>query len=230
MRILLLSDLHGDHGPLLRLLAERRDFELVLIAGDLTEFGGEREAREILAPLRASGLPLAAVSGNCDREGVRLWLEEAGLSAEGRCLTLDGLRIAGAGGGLHRHGLTPFEPTEDELEANLEGALGSCTGEGRPLLVLTHTPPNGTALDRRGNSHVGSHAFRSILASRVPLLWVSGHIHEARSLSVLGATTLVNPGSLREGFFATADLEVEGEGGLPRIKVRLEELSGRRRP
>ena len=47
------------------------------------------------------------------------------------------------------------------------------------------------------------------------LLAISGHIHEAAGIDHLGPTTLVNPGSFRQGRYAVADLS---DG---RVQVRL---------
>jgi len=219
MRWIVLSDIHGDLDALTRALDEAGSYDLAIIAGDITNFGDAVEARAILAPLFDRLRPIVAVSGNCDGDGVRTALESAGVSIEGRCAELAGFTFAGAGGGLRRHGMTPYESTEDELEALLLSALdGEDRGRkgGRSLVVVTHTPPNGTPLDRRGSSHFGSHAFRTILGERVPSLWVSGHIHEGRSLWTTGASVLVNPGSVHEGYFAVADI-LEGEP--PRVTL-----------
>lgn len=223
MRWLILSDIHGDRAALEAVLGEAGPVDLAVLAGDLTDFGDAVEARSILAPLHGRGLPLVSVSGNCDRDGVRLLLESSGISVEGRSRELLGFRFAGAGGGLHRHGMTPYEPGEEELEAILLAALESAdAGAGgrapaERLVVVTHSPPNGTAIDRRGARHVGSHSLRSLLGSRAPLLWISGHIHEARGLDRVGASILLNPGSVHEGRYALAELDEEME---PLIELR----------
>jgi Icc-related predicted phosphoesterase len=222
MRILIISDIHGSVSMAGRIARLSPAPDLVLLAGDITDFGGESSARTIMLALADGGGPLAAVSGNCDRDGVRSLLENEGWSVEGRCRTIIGLRIAGTGGGLHRRGLTPFEQTEDELEESLRGALSENRTNDLPLVILTHTPPSGTSLDRRGNSHVGSMGLGAVLDETAPLLWVSGHIHESRSVSVRGRTTLVNPGALHDGYYATATLE--GGAGDWKVKAELHAL------
>jgi len=159
---------------------------------------------------------------------VRTAIKSAGFSLESRSREAFGFMFAGAGGGIHHHGMTPFEPTEDELEASLSSSLDSgdkMAGhrlEGDSLVIVTHTPPNGTPLDRRGANHTGSHSFRSVLGERSPYLWVSGHIHEARSIWSIGSSVLVNPGPVREGFYALA--EIDGNGpptiSLESVSVR----------
>lgn len=222
MRWLIISDIHGDVDTLGRILETAGVCDLVICAGDLTDFGDASEARALLALLVGRPVPLMAVSGNCDRDGVRTVIETAAVSIEGRARGACGHIFVGAGGGLHRHGMTPFEATEDELEAMLRAGLDRPRGAPQfgtdgPLVVVTHTPPNGTNLDRRGASHVGSHAFRTLLAELRPLLWISGHIHESFGTSVVGGSILVNPGSAREGRYALAEF-VPGES--PRIDLR----------
>ncbi|MDA8409769.1 MAG: metallophosphoesterase family protein [Treponema sp.] len=230
MRWLILSDIHGDFDALAKVLEHAGSVDAIIIAGDLTDFGGHVEATKIIDALAEKEAPVLAVSGNCDRDGVRAALESAGLSIEGRTRKVRDHIFAGAGGGIHHHGMTPFEPTEDELEASLSAALNSGDEfserriEGENLVIVTHTPPNGTPLDKRGSTHTGSHAFRAILGERTPALWVSGHIHEARSLWTIGPTVLVNPGPVREGCFALAI--VDGKGS-PRLSLEMIDLRHR---
>ena len=225
MRWLILSDIHGDLSALELILALSGPVDLLLVAGDLTHFGDIDEAKAAFSVLAQKNSPILAVSGNCDRDGVRMALESADFSVEGRSKEFRGFTFAGAGGGIRHHGMTPFEATEDELEASLSAALDSCDRvagsrlPGERLVIITHTPPNGTPLDRRGSSHTGSHAFRGILGERSPFLWVSGHIHEARSLCTIGNSVLVNPGSVHDGFFASAEVD----GTRPPL-VRLESI------
>ncbi|MEI6874898.1 MAG: metallophosphoesterase [Spirochaetota bacterium] len=222
MRILIVSDIHGASKATALIAGQLSEIDLILIAGDITDFGGERAGREVLDPLTRAGIPIAAVSGNCDRDGVRIFLSKAGYSVEGRSRTLCGLRLAGAGGGLFRQGLTPFEATEDELEDSIRAALSYDEASAAPLVVLTHTPPAGTKLDRRRSTHVGSQALGSILAERSPILWISGHIHESRSVSTKGGATLINPGPLHDGFYATAT--VLDKDGVVSIEAELRDL------
>lgn len=212
VNLLILSDIHGSIAPLLALDAALSSADLILVAGDLTEFGGREEAAEIIGILRESGVPVMAITGNCDRVGARDLLEAEGVSLEGRCREHGGLLVAGAGGGIRRTGVTPFERPDEELAAALLGGLGQADelagGTSSPLAILTHTPPWGGATDLRHGSHVGSPAFGAILAERRPLLWISGHIHEAQAVARHGPSLLVNPGPLHDGYFATASLDV----------------------
>ncbi len=119
MRWIVISDLHGDLDALEWALDEAGGVDLALCAGDLTDFGDAVEARRMLAPFFERRLALVAVSGNCDRDGVRSVLETAGFSIEGRSSATGGFRFVGTGGGLRRHGMTPHELTEDKLKNSI---------------------------------------------------------------------------------------------------------------
>ncbi|MBL8966137.1 MAG: metallophosphoesterase family protein [Spirochaetaceae bacterium] len=223
MRILIVSDIHGSADALRAVEEEIEAADLILAAGDFTDFGGAEELAELIGLLGRGKAPIAAVPGNCDRAGARRLLEAEGLSADGRLLVAGGVLVAGAGGGSFRTGLTPYERTEEELDESIEAALNQAADHvaASPLVILTHTPPHGTDVDLRHGSHVGSRALRTILDEVAPVLWVSGHIHESRAVSREGATLLVNPGPLHEGWYAVAEL-----GGRPGSYAVEAELRG----
>jgi uncharacterized protein len=62
-------------------------------------------------------------------------------------------------------------------------------------------------------SHTGSKSLKAALDALCPPLWVCGHIHEARSVSRSGESLIVNPGSLRDGFYAIVELGKRKEDG-----------------
>ena len=99
-KILIVSDIHGHGESLARVLAANEDAELVIVAGDLTNFGSAAGAREMLAILDAARFPLhsAAVAGNCDPLAVRRCLTAADCDLEGRLRELPFATLTGAGG------------------------------------------------------------------------------------------------------------------------------------
>lgn len=219
MRVLVISDLHGSEEALRAVLPEAELCDLVLYAGDLTDFGGEREARRLLELLEPCLPRLAAVPGNCDRRGARAALEASGSSAEGRLLRKAGFAILGSGGAQRRSGLTPYERPDEELASDLyagaEELSLSAAGPGpaAPLLVLSHAPPRGSGADLRKGEGVGSPALAVALERLSPLLWACGHIHESPFAGQVGETLVANPGPLREGRYAIATLDRDPGGG-----------------
>ncbi len=78
--------------------------------------------------------------------------------------------------------------------------LSSLIDPAKTILV-THTPPYGTALDvLYDGSHCGSRALAAFIRKQQPLLTLHGHIHESpdQSGSIvdrIGATVSINPGA-----------------------------------
>jgi Icc-related predicted phosphoesterase len=200
MELLALSDIHGAGRMLAKIMDLSSQIDLILIAGDITDFGSEHELDALLSLLERFAGRIAAVPGNCDRQGARERLVERGISADGRLFETQGLLIAGSGGSVMRTGLTPYERHDGELASSLDLALSAVDGRaaaGSPLVVLTHNPPRCS----------GSPALREILDSLEAPLWVCGHIHESRSIELVGKTLVVNPGALIDGHYALISLE-----------------------
>jgi Icc-related predicted phosphoesterase len=160
VRVAAIADLHctrtgqGSLQPLFARIAESA--ELLVIAGDLTDYGHPDEARVLARELTALRIPVAAVLGNHDYESdkhdeVRHILEDAGaVILDGDACELQGIGIAGVkgfGGGFGARALGPWgEPTikhfvhEAVNEAlKLEAALARLRTS--QLIALLHYAP-----------------------------------------------------------------------------------------
>ena len=119
-----LGDLHctktsqGAFQPLFAKAAEAA--EVLVIAGDLTDYGLPDEARVLAKELTGIRVPIAAVLGNHDIESgkaddVRHILTDAGVVIlDGESCEMRGIGIAGAkgfGGGFGKHALGPWGET-----------------------------------------------------------------------------------------------------------------------
>jgi uncharacterized protein len=224
MRILAISDVHGSAEMLARIAPEAAKADLVLIAGDLTDFGGASEARRLLSILESWAGKTVIVAGNCDKLGARSLFEEREISADGCFVESGGARVIGAGGSPLRTGMTPYERHDVELSDALELALEELAESGSdpdlPLVVLTHTPPKASCADRRKGADVGSQALADALSRIAPPLWVCGHIHESPCTAHSGRTLVLNPGPLHDGRYAIARME-KGTGGAWRAEAEL---------
>ena len=223
-KILVLADIHG-HADLAKAAVSRHpDADYIFIAGDLTNFGNGESARQLIQALRADGKirTIISVAGNCDNESVRKYISDEGLGVEGKILEFPFARVVGAGGGLKRAGITCFERTESQLEKALKDQLYSAGRASRPLplIVLTHTPPYGTNADQRGDWHVGSKAFAALMIEHVPKVWICGHIHESRCVSLEDGSLVVNPGPCGAGCHAVLEIGPDAAGEL-RIQAEL---------
>jgi Icc-related predicted phosphoesterase len=124
VRVAAIGDLHctrtsqGTLQPVFAKVAEAAD--LLLMAGDLTDYGLPDEARILARELSAVRIPIAAVLGNHDIESgkdaeVRQILTDAGVTIlDGDACELQGVGIAGAkgfGGGFGQRALGPWGET-----------------------------------------------------------------------------------------------------------------------
>lgn len=228
-RLLILSDIHG-HAEVVKILAARHpDVDGILIAGDITNFGNSDKAKAVIEVLRpcTGALGIHGVSGNCDNLSVRRYLADSGLDLEARVFESEAFVALGAGGGLRRAGITIFERSEGELEAALGPSLDAAyKNEGpcprtRPLIVVTHSPPYGTSADIHTGMHVGSKVFSRLMGRYNPDVWICGHIHESRCVSLEDGILVINPGPCALGYHALLELRREGEGLAPKVKASL---------
>ena len=97
MKLLCLSDIHGEGAGLRDVLREAADADLVILAGDLTHLGGYAEAEVVLGPVLESGIPVIAVAGNMDREGARQCLEEKRVDIHARGVLVGQVGFQGRG-------------------------------------------------------------------------------------------------------------------------------------
>jgi len=109
---------HGAFQPLFARIAESAD--ILLIAGDLTDYGLPDEARVLAKEVATLRMPMAAVLGNHDLESgkadeVRQILSDAGIVVlDGDACELRGIGIAGVkgfGGGFGKRALGPWGET-----------------------------------------------------------------------------------------------------------------------
>jgi Icc-related predicted phosphoesterase len=93
----------------------------------------------------------------------------------GRTMEIAGYQVAGLG----YSNITPFDTPGEYSEQEMAMYLGKFSGLD-PLVLICHTPPKGTALDRVGEGkHFGSEAIREFIEREQPRYFYCGHIHEA---------------------------------------------------
>jgi len=104
---------------------------------------------------------------------------------------IGGVRFAGLGYSAPTPFDTPGEYSEDEIAERLEKFA-----EWRPQVLICHSPPLGTPLDRiKEGLHGGSRAVREFIERQQPAYFFCGHIHEAEGAVIhMGATRAMNVG------------------------------------
>lgn len=207
MRLLAISDTHGDFSKISSILGRAGTVDAILVAGDITNFGPEEKAKELLDML-GNDQPVMAVPGNCDPKGVLDVIEESGaVSLHNSSFKFGDITFIGLGGSNPTPFNTPFEMSEEEIRDMLRRLLPPSRRDEKVVLV-SHAPPK-NSLDAVPGAHVGSESIREIL-SQVDMV-VCGHIHEARGVVRSGNTTIINPGQASKGLAAVVDIGAEIE-------------------
>ena len=194
------GDVHDDIHALAA-IPELPGVDGLILTGDLTNVGGTREAARVLDAARKRVPVVAAQIGNMDKAEVADLLSREGINIHAAARSLaPGLAAIGIGGSTP----TPFGTPSEFSEASYSAWLESCWPEAKRLaeqvVLVSHNPPKNTRCDIVGaGMHVGSEAVRAFIEQRQPSLCLCGHIHEARATDAIGATRVINPGSLSAG-------------------------------
>src|SRR5271155_4375168 len=115
MKIVSFGDIHMATRNLARMDALMRDTDLVIVSGDITNFGGAADARKVLDEVRRSCAQVLAVPGNLDQPEVFPWLESEKIALHGHGLVAGGIGIFGCGGS----NVTPFGTPSEFSEAEI---------------------------------------------------------------------------------------------------------------
>ncbi|MEM4481864.1 MAG: metallophosphoesterase [Desulfurococcaceae archaeon] len=211
MKLVAISDIHGRALNLDRLSRKLEETgfkpDVVLVAGDITHFKDFQVARGLLRKIKESvGCRVLFVPGNCDSPELLEVeeLDEGVINIHSRSAVINGYVFYGIGGG----GISPFhtliEFSEEAFRDFLERA--EALVKGGELILVTHQPIRGFFDDVDGG--IGSKVFAEYLKRLEPLVWVTGHVHENSGWARLNKTTVVHPGPLTHGLYAS--LEVSG--------------------
>lgn len=199
MKILAVSDLHGNIKPILHYLKDNK-VDLIIIAGDITHFGPAELGEDILNEICSFQVPVMAIPGNCDPGSLHINIDNSqAVNLHARGMVIKNIGVCGFGGSNPTPFNTPLEFEEiqiyDEAKKALEGVK-----EEKITLFVTHAPPYGTKTDLLpSGEHVGSKSIRKIIEELQPTINICGHIHEARGTDKIGNTEIINPGELSHG-------------------------------
>lgn len=210
MKLLLVTDIHGDHDTLERIL-DRETFDAILCAGDLGDAGAYSDyagnLEDVIQTFDKQGTLVQAVPGNMDEEESCIrHLIEYRINLHKNVASIGDLEAVGFGGGLTPFG-TPFEPDEQDIVEALDMLHARMNADQK--IAVVHQPPKGTAVDVTDGDHVGSQKLREFVQNHDLALYVTGHIHEGRGIDTVAGTTLVNPGPVQDGYYAVATVEDE---------------------
>ena len=206
MKIVAVSDVHGETRFAEQISHIIADADLLLLAGDLTNFGRRNEASRVVDAFRNSASRILAVSGNCDYPEVEQYLSDEGINIDRTEIEVGGIHFVGVGGSLPCPGKTPNEHSDFTLRRHLQEAVATLDTTA-PIALVSHQPPVNTVADLAASgNHVGSESVRSFIEKNQPTFCITGHIHEGRGLDRIGDTPVVNAGPFCKGGYAVLDV------------------------
>jgi uncharacterized protein len=202
MRIAATADLHyspQSYDHIREPLAHVRDeADVLVIAGDLTNYGKPEEMRSLLNALVRLRLPIVAVLGNhdyessCEQELMKMMTDEGIKVLDGSSYERDGVGFAGAKGfigGFGRGVLTAFG--EKEIKAFVQASLDETLKLERALsmirtekiVIVTHYAPiSETVLGEPQEiwPYLGSSRLAEVIDRHGAKLALHGHAHHGK--------------------------------------------------
>lgn len=188
MKILAFVDTHGIKKAFEELLKKAKDADLLVCAGDFTNWGSDTE--KWIQFLETAGKPLILTYGNhesekevaevCKRYKFCIYLHRAAYEYG------DYMFFGFGGGGF----------SERNIEFERIGKRVMNDAKGKKLILITHGPPYGTMLDYIPSAgHRGCKSIRTFIEEAKPMLAISGHLHETSGKTdLIGKTFVINPG------------------------------------
>jgi uncharacterized protein len=214
MKILAVSDIHGKYIKIIDYL-KKNTVDLIILTGDITDFGPKELAEEILNEISSFDIPVLAIPGNCDPINLYGSIDNSkAINIHGKSVTIKNIGICGFGGSNPTPFKTPLEFDEIEIYDNARNVLEEIKNHEITLFV-THAPPLGTKTDiLPSGKHVGSESLRKIIEEFQPTINLCGHIHESMAIDKIGKTSIVNPGMLKEGHVCIINIDDSDEDNI----------------
>ena len=195
MKILAAADIHGAQYRLNILLGniERYSPDLVIICGDITQFGPGDVAKNFLNQIPVETL---AISGNIDSADVFNAINESkATNIEMKKIVKNGIHFIGISGVNESQTFQFFNENKKLLDET--------------SVLVSHVPPYDTQDKIFLGQHGGSKELKKIVDKFKPRLVLCGHIHEDPGYRTIGDTIVVNcsMGKRSEG----ALIEINGD-------------------
>jgi Icc-related predicted phosphoesterase len=212
MRILVISDLHGD----LSSAREALDLfhpDILLSCGDWGDPEQVDEADLAAFPAR---LPVYTTFGNHDPVSALARLRNRDgspvLLPQGEVLQLGSVRLAAIGGIWAKSQREPYYVTDEDVAAH----VARIAAAGPVDLLLTHGCPIGLADLTPRHTHGGQRCFLDAFKTIAPRIHLCGHLHVAQQRTLAGGHQVINVGATPHG--SVAIIEAAGEEWTARLE------------
>jgi len=176
MKILATADIHGAQYRLNLVLKNIEIYspDLVVICGDVTQFGPGELAKNLLNQIQVETL---AITGNIDTPDVSKGINESkATKIETKRVVKKGISFVGTNG-----------MDENQFKIIEEKKLLEKTS-----VLVSHVPPYGAQDKIFLGMHGGNKELRELVDKYKPRLVLCGHIHEDPGITKIGVTTVVN--------------------------------------
>lgn len=190
MKILAFVDTHGSLKAIERLLIKGRGVDLLICAGDISNFG--HNLKESVARFKKLNKPMLIIHGNHEsEEQIKELSKEISwlINIHKRAYQLGEYYFFGCGGG----GFSIEDPDYERVIKRFKKTLK----EDAKLIIVTHGPPYGTRCDLLPHQgHRGCKTYTEIDKELRPILHICGHLHETASVrDRIRDTLVINPGA-----------------------------------
>jgi len=194
MKILAVADIHGAQYRLNLVLKNIQKYspDLVVICGDITQFGPGELAKNFLDQIPIETL---AITGNIDTPDVSKGIDESkATKIELKKVTKKGIPFVGISG----------------VDSNQFKVLDEKKLLNEKSVLVSHVPPYDTQDKIFIGLHGGSKELRKIVDKYKPRLVLCGHIHEDPGFTKTNNTVVVN-----------CSMGKRGEGALVEINAKI---------
>lgn len=204
MKIYAVADIHGAQHRMniIQKNIELYHPDLVLICGDITQFGPGEQAQSFLDSLFVKTV---AIPGNIDTADVYEAIQKSSaLSLHRNHCIIKGYPFIGIGGDLGDC-LQDLTILSNNSTKNIQECIDAST------IVLTHVPPYGLQDKTCIGQHIGNKALRFLVDTKKPCLVVCGHVHENPGFTKYKTTVVVNcsMGKRTQGALITINKDIE---------------------
>jgi Icc-related predicted phosphoesterase len=214
MRILVISDLHGDLGSARRAI-DAFEPDLLLCCGD---WGDPNEVSEDELATFPARLPVLTTFGNHDPLALLDKLRNQDGTpvrmGQGEVREVAGLRIAAIGGIWAKSHRLPHYVTDEDVA----GWASEIASGGAVDILMTHGCPVGLADLTPKGTHGGQRCFLEAFRTIAPRVHLCGHLHVAQERTMKDGSKVFNVGATPDGSVAI----IEAKAGA--MEATLEQI------